>query len=837
MKTGVVQWILSYLKPPRPASDADFLRWEQELFDSGRWQPRALLRRCRGWVTATRRRKWLAGLFAAVMLLLVLPMGLGAVATAQTTATTPSSVSSVNSALSWTGVTDTSGVPLTSYVFASAGDSIFHPKNTAMAFMLGLEYAGWMVIVITAIWLIGYALSFKWLNLFGTALVDVSEKFSSQLATTIVLVTCATIGAFIVAYFVVRGFHAKATAQIATMLLVGVIGPLYLAHPMSDAMSSNGLLAQGRDLGISVAAGLNGTDTTDPARLVATMQTDLADNFARHPLQVWNFGHEIDTEPGCAQAWTSAVATGNEGTVKSAMQSCGDGSAYNAANNPSVGQIGAGILLLFAGAILLLFGAYLAIKVIKSALGVIWAGFQSIIGFAGSGFIYGPPQIFLVRSVVDGFIAAGEMAMYVIFTGIYVLFMGDLFSVAGGQVMSVFVIGAIVEIVAIVQLRHVGASMQRARQWTTNRLGLAIQGAGGGGGGGGGGGAGFGTGGAGSMTAMGALGNISALNGNPLVAWAALGTPNPISPLSRVNKKMTQLNKRMLLDDRFKDPKGVGLQGMMQAVQLGAAAKRGARAYGGINTFLGGGAAFNEMKTMGGGLSDFAGALMAAGFKDDRIIYHLQRSFGKVEQNAANYILSDQLLANAVAAMQRAQSSAVRFVDGDPNQSPFEVAADYAALESAVFMYRGALRNGITLDGGAASGPERDFADLYMRNPDMALWKELNKLAEGDELAMGTGNLAGIDSIGAQRLKTWIGSAHSERVSDAMQRVIGDPENYDRMRELRTELSYAQRTDSFASGVSLTEKNTLHPPDQRKMGAPTNWGRMSGVTRHLQRRA
>ncbi|WP_429424276.1 hypothetical protein [Nocardia sp. GAS34] len=801
------------------------------------------------------------GLLVAVLLLLVLPMGVGA-ATAQTTITTNGSVSSINVALGWTGVIDTSRVPLSSYVYVGAGESIFHPIRTSMTFVLVLVFEGWIVIVITGIWVIGYGLSFRWLNVVGIVLIRVSDKLSGQLTTTIIVVVFATTGSFFVAYFVVRGFHAKATMQVATMLLVAVIGPLYLAHPLSDVMASDGLLAQGRDLGITVAAGLNGTDTTDPTSLVSTLQTDLADNFVRHPLQVWNYGHVIDANPVCKDAWSSAMATGNDGTVKAALQSCGDNAAYSSANNPTIGQIGAGIILLLSGAILLLFGVYLAVKVIKSTVGVIWCGFMAIVGFAGSGFIYGPPQIFLVRNIVDGFIAAGEMALYVIFTGMYVLFMGDLFDAAGGQVMAVFMIGAIVEVVAISQLRHIGASMQRARQWTTNRLGMAIQGAGGGGGGGGG--TAFGMGGAAhSMTAMGALGNISALNGNPLVEWAMLGTPNPISPFSRLNKKMTKLSAEVNADPKFAGKKGAGAQGMMNRLQFSKIAKERAGKHGGVNTALGAAEGLAGMILEGGGsLADGWGTLTALGLKDrgrgGSIKLNAVKSWGAMERQAESYIGLEGNAARVAASIRQATKSTRQLAKGEASMTPERAAADIATMRAVVRYYREIHPGGVRLTGDpnhhdAVPGFEHAIAMNYFNNPTLEKMKTFQALAsrgvdatwvDSDEISrvFGVDDATAADwgtltGLGSKRIVEWSNNEFAKSVDEAAHRYWLDP-SYGNQRTLRSAGERLQTNEQNASGTQVGSGLQVAPPSEGNARGPRNYNNvMESVRRELARSA
>ncbi|WP_280493333.1 hypothetical protein [Nocardia asiatica] len=468
--------------------------------------------------------------------LFVFPGLLGAVAAAQSQAA--SAGTSQIDGLSWMNIRDSSGVSLSSYTFATDRGGPLNPGATILWAILGLEFIGYLAIVTSAIWLIGYALSFRWMDWFAAALRGVADALTGQLATPIMLVTAATIGAFFVGWFIARGYHAKAAVQVVTMVAVALLGPVFLAAPLSEVLSSHGLLAQGRDLGIAVAAGLNGNGSPNPSQLMPAMQETLADNFARRPVQVWNFGHVVDDSPACRAAWSAGIRSGDDDRVREGLRACGDAAAHAKASEPSMGQVGTGLLLLLCGGVLLVFAAYLSIRVMKAAMDAIYHCFMAIFGFAAGGFVYGPTQTFLVRNVVEGFIAAARMAAYTIFLGVYVLFLGNLFQQARGQVMAVIIVAGAVEIIAISQLRRLNLSLSSGNDWVANRFAAAVQGPPRPGGSGGG--AALGMGAAQARGALGVIPGMAALNTinmSPVTAWLAAATPNPLSPLSRRKKR------------------------------------------------------------------------------------------------------------------------------------------------------------------------------------------------------------------------------------------------------------------------------------------------------------
>ncbi|MFI6368586.1 hypothetical protein ACIBG0_38380 [Nocardia sp. NPDC050630] len=317
--------------------------------------------------------------------------------------------------------------------------------------------------------------------------------------------------------------------------------------------------------------------------LVETLQAEMADNFVRKPLQVWNFGHVVDERPACQAIWTAGTNAGNGDQIKNGMKACGDTAAYAAADNPNVGQIATGLILLLAGVVLLGFAAYLGLKVIKAAMEAVYHGIRVIFGFAAGGFIYGPTQTALIRDVVDSFIAAGRMAVFTGYLGIDMLILGDLFRQAKGQVMAVLVMATIVQIIAVVQLRNLSHSLDGANDWVANQVALATQNAGTRGGSGGGGGRALGMGQVGvnhTMSAMAMLGGLSTIANSPLPEWIAAGTPGWLHPQSRMKKK-----KEKAQGDFWTDPElAAGYsQSYSSRITFSRMAKKAAMSYGEIH--------------------------------------------------------------------------------------------------------------------------------------------------------------------------------------------------------------------------------------------------------------
>ncbi|MFX0576603.1 hypothetical protein [Nocardia nepalensis] len=399
-------------------------------WDPAHWSPRVLLRRCRSWIAATRRRRWTAWILLAVFVLFVFPGVVNAIATAQSG--TDTAGSSVNSATSWMNIRDSSGVPLSNYTFVTNHGSVFNPGYAVISLMIFLIFEPWIIIETSANWMVGNAFSFEWLNLIGKPVQAAAENLSRTVATPLLATVAVAIGGIPLAVFIIRGYHAKAAMGVLFIGGVVVLSPLFLDHPVEDVISSNGFLAQGRNLGISVAAGLNGNSNPDTTQLVATLQEGMADNFVRAPLQVWNYGHVVDQRPACKAAWSAGMMAGSEDQVKSGLRSCGDTAAYAATEKPSWWQVGAGFIIIVSGGVTVVFCVYMSCRVVLFGMDAMYYSVLAIFGFGAGGYIYGATQTWTIRCVVHAVYSGFWMVFNIIFLAIYMLILNGLFEAVGG---------------------------------------------------------------------------------------------------------------------------------------------------------------------------------------------------------------------------------------------------------------------------------------------------------------------------------------------------------------------------------------------------------------------
>ncbi|MFE6862391.1 hypothetical protein [Nocardia sp. NPDC057668] len=743
----------------------------------------------------------------------VMPAIVGAIATAS--GDTPGSLPTNGGALSWLRVTDSRGVRLTDYELVIDHGGVLNPGDTALAVVIDLEFIGYIVMVSFAIWLIGYIFSFQWLAYFSDPLRDLGDALAEHVGTPLLLAVAVTIGGLIVAMFVMTGHYAKAVTQIATMIVVAVF-PIFMINPVADILAPDGLLSQGRDVGMAVAADISGDRNPDSASLVASVQERLADGFGRYPAQVWNFGHIVDDSPACGSAWSQGMSSNDSDRLRDGLRACGDLSAYAATTDPSLEQVGAGVLLLIAAAVILFFALYLSTLVVRAVLDSIYHAVMVFFGFAAGGFIYGPPQSMLVRNLLDGVITALRMAAYSILLGVYVLFLGEILSQAREQVMPVLVLAAIATAVGVLQLRRMSAGIDKGNQWIANWVASALQ---------------SGTtavSGGHSSSGMGvarAGSSLSSWGPLPLLAAATVVNSSPIteqllrrrgalSPNSRV-KNLGELNnwstwaalgpdwantyydRRQVIraaDRAVQTRQHFSVPGAQLAGRLDLPSAAG---LGGANTVRGGAAAIHGMLYDGGGdIGKAWAALIGAQFTDEAIMQDAVAARAYVQQHHEDEPRVHKQLAYAVAAMRGYQE--------------FGTPARLAELEMSILRYRDSFDDIVP-----TTTHQQRVIDDYFAGPSTTKLDAIGAISRG---TAGEINGLGYTPRDAQTIMAAIGTEHANRVVNALDDMLSlTPAQLStdigerQFAELREELVMSMESDLWSSGIRRSTVNSAPP--------------------------
>ena len=350
----------------------------------------------------------------------------------------------MNSALNWTGITDSAGVPIGAYYLSTVDTleaitdggpdvSLTDPSSwiqwgvhslttgithDTIATWIQAEASLYIFMLTAALWLLRFSMSSTWLYWLATWFRPIFEVLHRFLVDHHFYAICLVLGVAVGAYHVlVRGHHGRGAGIILTAFAIMILGTYLLRDPIGELYSDNGLLNQARGLGFSTAQAAlnNGPITTGgTATQLGQLTSHLVDALVRAPLQIWNFGTTVDNVGGCGPAWSHAILTGVRDAPAHAMQGCGAPQAlgYARSIDGSIFALGIGFIVL--GLLFTIFVSYVS----YSYAMVIGAAFLNAIlslVAAGTAMIHGTPRAKARRRLKEFFRHAVYVFVYVLY--------------------------------------------------------------------------------------------------------------------------------------------------------------------------------------------------------------------------------------------------------------------------------------------------------------------------------------------------------------------------------------------------------------------------------------
>jgi hypothetical protein len=294
--------------------------------------------------------------------------------------------------MSWTGLRDTYGVPVSDYVVSvvSPVQAAAHTWQTSFSFdpsswapavlstvnsalsnamaagFLALESSFLVFMGAAGIWFLKFALSAPWLSWLATLADPIVHSINvlvDQLyVMPIALLVCIGVGGVIA---LTKGV-GRGLGIIVGGLLVIFLAYWLLRDPVQDLVGPNGVLGIGQSLGFMVAEGAvhNGPLASGGSGAQLSALTSLlCDVLLREPIQLINFGTVIDDNPACAGAWSAAVMTGQLSAPANAMAFCNP-AALAYADQMGLGTAGWFLVVLFVELVVLLALVYIGFQVV-----------------------------------------------------------------------------------------------------------------------------------------------------------------------------------------------------------------------------------------------------------------------------------------------------------------------------------------------------------------------------------------------------------------------------------------------------------------------------------------
>ncbi|RJO79866.1 hypothetical protein D5S18_00910 [Nocardia panacis] len=697
--------------------------------------PSALLRQAWVWANTTRRRRWTTRAVVALLVVLGIPGLLDAVANATTDGSLGDSTSA---AMGIPAVRDSSGVPITSYFVVSKKPGILNPIGVAVNVCFGFVFLIWILGSNFAIWILDFGVGLRIIAFIGKPVRSIANSMYDMFSSPYILISFAGIGAFIVAWFIMRGFYSKATMQIVVMGGTAVLGPLFLRDPIGELIGSDGWLALGRNLGISVGAGLSGDTRPNPQNILARMQADMVDAFVRKPLQILNFGHVVDGSPLCKANWSQGMLHGTEKGARELLEQCGDRAAVAMTDELSWGQAGNMLLLLLMGIVLWICLTRVSLYIMRTVIDGLAMAVATIFCFCAGGFVYGRLQIFMVRCAFHGAYCCFELAMVIAGTYAVMLLMS-------GQPI---VISLLLVLLMLMRGKRFMKAFENGAEDIVNRFAAATQGGFGspgkaaavsGGSGGGG------TSGAGAKRTLRNRAFTDLNNFNAMVGWQLserlVGVPMMLKPDARRLRLAQQLGLPYLTDRRMVESGAAANYKNIQATQ-GAVdwAARYRRNFGAqANLFGETAAALQGFMRMGGTLENGLGGLITAGYANEEVNDLVIGARQAMESRGGYMAFQNDHLGLLSAASRHAENTAMRLMRSEA--TPQEVAASYANLYQIADQYRINTGRAVSLDRpDELDGPMRRYVAAFIGRPqefdtppDLGRMKALELIVDGKE--------------------------------------------------------------------------------------------------------
>jgi len=382
-------------------------------------------------------------------------------------------------AASWLQVADSQNVAVGAYGLSINNGGITEPTVGAAALITHWLYGAFQTIIGMALWLLQNVLTFEWLSVISRPLEIVGAQLSRLALSPGVIVAVGTIAAAFIAITMARGNMSKAGAQIGTAVLLAFLAVSLANKPIAELVGPTGLLAQGRDIGIELSTALAPGGQRSGPQAVQTITSSLADNFARVPTMMWNFGANLDSaQYNCGQVWSAAIRAGDIDTVKDRVQQgCPGGTQlHDYAMNSASNQLTFGFLaLVFALAVLVVFG-YLCFYIVVLALSALFWAMVAVVA-AIAGLIPGPAQTLAVKAALDAIFSWLGMAAYVGIAGVVGALATAMFTAVGSDMMAMPLVTMLL-VAVFLALRRVRAGLVSVRDRSATKAARVAAGAG-----------------------------------------------------------------------------------------------------------------------------------------------------------------------------------------------------------------------------------------------------------------------------------------------------------------------------------------------------------------------
>ena len=372
----------------------------------------------------------------------------------------PAAAATLSGALNWTGITDSHHVPIGNYYLSVVSTTEAITKAGPGLSANPASWAKWLANAVTtgvshdticewlkfeaaiyifgmaiALWLLKFAMSNTWLHWLATWMRPLFATIQKLLTDLWFFPLCLVAGLAVGAFHMVwHGRRGHGTGIMLSTFAMGVLGILFTGNPLSDLYNENGLIAQGRNLGFTLAqAGFNNGPLSGGG---ASGQLEhltglIADATVRMPLQLMNFGAPVDNLGTCGDAYTAAMLNpGDPADAAHQMAYCGAPGALSYAQHLSGENLAVGGAYGLLGAMFAAFVCYVTYSYVMVCSAAFINALLSVPA-AGTAMVHGRPRQRAIRRFTMMFKHAALVFAYTTYISVAAIILLKMASIGG----------------------------------------------------------------------------------------------------------------------------------------------------------------------------------------------------------------------------------------------------------------------------------------------------------------------------------------------------------------------------------------------------------------------
>jgi hypothetical protein len=329
-------------------------------------------------------------------------------------------------------LTDSRGISVWEMNLSVSKGSSWNPGDwdkRMWASVMDGAWASYRIVTAVEIWVLNWSLSLEWMDWILSPMRGLSElvgDFMDQLGLMpLMLIILAVVGS----WWLLRGRYAGGLVELLLGCVIASLALGALSDPMETIAGENGMLMQGRDAGIELAAAVASGEVgggADVDQYRNGLTTALVDSMVRVPHQVINYGQVIDGS-SCESTYDAAVA-GED--AQSQLASCNEQmGAY--ADSPDAMKGMTVLSVLPTAYFLFIFSMLVVTLVLVTVLGAAWTGVRMGLQLV-MGVVPGSSRAALSRSLAMALFATFMLTCSIVFVVVWMQLLEEFFGSSSG---------------------------------------------------------------------------------------------------------------------------------------------------------------------------------------------------------------------------------------------------------------------------------------------------------------------------------------------------------------------------------------------------------------------